>query len=110
LINVKITNNRGSGAQTAKIAQAIIDITKEHNANKAEDPDYKHNPFQFRSSIINMSLGWQGDAHAILFQLIDANDAGIRFYAAAGNDDINAKNTYPCANVRDDLQNYVICQ
>ena len=85
-------NNNGKGGRTASIAQAVLDVVAEHNANKEEDPDYKNNPFGFRGSLINFSLAWPGDANAILYQLIDANEAGIRSYAGAGNVDIDASN------------------
>ena len=52
------------------------------------------------TTVLNALRSWQGDAYGILYQLIDANDAGISVYAAAGNDNVNAKNTYPCANVQ----------
>lgn len=100
MINVKITNNNGKGGTKAQIAQAILDVIKEHNANKDKDPDYKHDPFHFRGSLINLSLGWNGDAFAIFYQLKGANEAGIQVFAAAGNDNVDASNIYPCANVQ----------
>lgn len=108
LINVKITNNNCGGAATAMIAQAILDIIDDHKANKAKD--YTNNPLRFRGSIINLSLGWEDDDGAILDELIKANEAGIRVYTAAGNQNKNAGNTYPCANVRQDSQSSVSSQ
>ncbi|KAK3684399.1 hypothetical protein LTR37_020305 [Vermiconidia calcicola] len=64
LINVKITNNSGHGGSFASLGQAIEDAITEHNANKAEGPDFNKDPFHFRGSLINLSLGWEGDGYA----------------------------------------------
>ncbi|KAK3718636.1 serine protease [Vermiconidia calcicola] len=98
LINVKITNNDGTGGKTPALRRAIQDIITEHNANKAEDPDYQP-PYHFRGSLINLSLAWPGNAFAILQELLLAEEAGIKVYAAAGNSNKDASDTYPCANV-----------
>lgn len=47
-----------------------------------------------------MSFGFKNDAHAVLYQLIAANEAGIKVYASAGNSDEDASNIYPCANLQ----------
>jgi subtilisin family serine protease len=94
LINVKVL---GKGSDIGHIAQAILDIIKEHNENKKKSGN---GFWMFRGSVINMSLTWQGNAFGILYQLIDANDAGISVFAAAGNDNKDAKSYYPCANVQ----------
>lgn len=94
LINVKVL---GKGSRLRNIAQAILDIIDEHNENKKKSGN---GFWTFRGSVINMSLSWQGDGYAVLYQLIDANDAGISVFAAAGNKNVDAKSTYPCANVQ----------
>ena len=94
LINVKVL---GKGSDLGHIAQAIRDIITEHNDNKAKSGN---GFWTFRGSVINMSLTWQGNGFAVLYQLIDANEAGISIFAAAGNEDEDASNTYPCANVQ----------
>lgn len=96
LINVKITNDSGQGANLAKIGNAILAVIKEHNINKAKKPDYE--AFLFTGSIINMSFAWHGDSRPLLYMLKKAKQAGIQLYAAAGNDNFDASNTYPCAN------------
>ena len=100
LINVKIAYKDGTLAPKAVIAQAIIDVTEEHNKNKARDPDYEKNPFRFRGSVINMSWGFtkdEDDPSTIANQIREAEKAGIKMYASAGNENIDAYETYPCA-------------
>lgn len=99
LINVKVIDNNGKPPKTLYIAQAIRDITAEHNQNKRKaksDP----NPWNFRGSVINMSFSWVGDGFALLDALIAANDAGISVFAAAGNQNEDYGDRYPCANVQ----------
>ncbi|KAF2163842.1 hypothetical protein M409DRAFT_56957 [Zasmidium cellare ATCC 36951] len=100
LVNVKVLNNlRGVNREIGDVAQAIIDVTAEHNANKAKARNSK-DPWMFRGSVINMSFRWVGDGFGILYQLIDANNAGISVFAAAGNDGDDYGDSYPCANVQ----------
>jgi subtilisin family serine protease len=98
LINVKVIDNEGKlPSNKARVAEAIRDIIAEHNKNKElakTDP----NPWNFRGSVINMSFSWVGLANAISYEVIDANDAGISLYAAAGNQAENFGDRYPCAN------------
>nr|POF14171.1 subtilisin-like serine protease pepc [Quercus suber] len=96
LINVKVTDGHGS-VMTANLGQAITDVIKEHNANIAQNRDLKHDAFRFRGSRINLSLGLRNNPSLISDELDAAEKAGIAVFAAAGNDDADVRNTYPCA-------------
>ncbi|KAK5174880.1 uncharacterized protein LTR77_000016 [Saxophila tyrrhenica] len=65
LISVKVL---GKGSNAGMLADAIVDITAEHNANKAKTDGAF---WDFRGSVICMAVSW--------------------------NNNIDASNTYPCA-------------
>lgn len=92
LINVKVL---GKGAKPGNIAQAIRDVAAEHRANKVLP--IGDDPWKFRGSIINMSLRSAGGLLSFLYQVQEANDAGVAIFAAAGNDNRDASSTFPCA-------------
>lgn len=95
LINVKIANNQRQ-ANSKQVAQALLDIIAEHKANKAKlHPDF----WDFRGSIINMSFGQIEDPMVLSSQVVAAEEAGIKIYASAGNNNIDAGRNrhYPCA-------------
>nr|POE93445.1 subtilisin-like protease 3 [Quercus suber] len=99
LINVKVVDNSGLVRDPGRVAQALIDITAEHIRNKKKaksDP----NPWNFRGSVINMSFTWLNHGSAVLYQLIAANAAGISVFGAAGNQNEDYGDRYPCANVQ----------
>lgn len=99
LINVKVLDDNGGMQRNhGNLVRALIDIIAEHKKNKSL---YGSKPLskQFRGSIINMSFRWVGfDAGGILDQIIAANEAGISVFVAAGNDNEDASDVYPCAN------------
>lgn len=76
--------------------QALEAVIAEHMENKKRDQHEA--PWRFRGSIINMSMVWPGHADALLWQLIDANKAGITVFASAGNNGMDAsRRIYPCS-------------
>ena len=94
LINVKVLNANGSG-NIDKIADAISDIVDEHNHNKKTYPS----GFQFRGSVINMSLGWYGYSSSINAALKKAYYAGIPVIVASGNEYNKFKDPEPCSYI-----------
>lgn len=94
LINVKVLDRDGNGS-VEKIAVAINDITEEHNDNKKKYP----RGFQFRGSVINMSLAWYGYSPAINTALKNAYYAGIPVIVASGNDYNRKKDPEPCSYI-----------
>lgn len=77
----------GGTPNTAKFMQAMSDIINEHNSLKGKS--------SFKGSIINMSFST--DASQAASQTLEtALNAGISMVASAGNDHVNAKNTFPC--------------
>lgn len=105
LVNVKFINRYLRG-QTERLAEVISDITAVHLRNKANYPD----GFQFRGSVINMSLGWYTDLKGsplIEKAFKKAYKAGIHLVAASGNEyttyPIDKLQPWPCAS------KFVVC-
>ncbi|KAJ4247524.1 hypothetical protein NW762_013204 [Fusarium torreyae] len=96
IVNVKVLcadeephceQGRGGG-----IAQAISDITTEHNNYKQGKGDP---PKGWKGSVINMSL-FSPEDEALRRAMKAAFDAGIPIAVAAGNDKTNTVNWAPC--------------
>ncbi|KAK4503320.1 hypothetical protein PRZ48_006748 [Zasmidium cellare] len=91
LINVKVLGTKGGN--DVQIARAINHIIDEHNNNKKSHA----NDWDFRGSVINMSFTARGRS-TILSNAVDAaKAAGIFLVAAAGNDNVEAGNIFPCS-------------
>ena len=90
LVNVKVL---GTGSSGAKIAQAISDIQTEHTAYK----NGKGTPQGWKGSVINMSLTLGAASVAVKTAIANAYGAGIPTVVAAGNSNVDAGKTYPCA-------------
>ncbi|KAF2230200.1 subtilisin-like protein [Viridothelium virens] len=94
IINVKIAER--DGGQTAKVAQAIIDVTREHIKKKKLA---RRSPFA--GSVINFSMDCRYN-RAMEIAIRKADDAGIPVVVAAGNRNSDTFRRFPC-NLRDTI-------
>jgi len=90
LWNVKVLG--ANGGSSDKIAQAITDVMNDHNDRKSNAENTG-----FRGSIINMSLGWTRWSDAANIAIMNAWNAGIVIFVAAGNENLDSTGSrYPC--------------